>query len=523
MSVEAGDIVWRITGDIEGLKAAYADAKAQAEESFGGVTDLIGGAMTAAGATITATLTAAVVDFANTGDAIQNMSDKTGMSTTAVSEWGHAFEMTGASLDSLGTITKTVSRLMDDVSAGGEKSAETFKKIGINADELKGKSPDQVFETLIKAVAGVEDPLQRAAVAQELFGRAGIDLLPLLKSGAAGIDELRAEAHELGIVFDSEAAAAGDAFNDNLERLGKSVRGVGFELAQALMPAIIEFLEDAKNAVVMVKNWVASNPELAATITKVAAVMGALMLALGPLLMVLPGIVAAVPLVGAAFAALAGPVGIAIAAVAAIAAGAYFLISNWEDIPAALGRIWEGMKSAAASALQGLGNIIGSAVMGIVWVFTNPLEAIKAAWSGFLSFLQAIWQGIVAIFKAGWSIVEGIINALSGAIDWISGNIGEGIAEGMGHTGLATGGTVASSGWAIVGERGPELVQLPGGSTVYDAGQTSAAMQGGAAAPSISIVNHFGRDSVSSPRDIEEIDRRLSNLVNMRLRGMGYA
>lgn len=46
--------------------------------------------------------------------------------------------------------------------------------------------------------------------------------------------------------------------------------------------------------------------------------------------------------------------------------------------------------------------------------------------------------------------------------------------------GLATGGQINRGGWAMVGERGPELVHLPSRATVYDNRQTRGAMAGGA-------------------------------------------
>lgn len=600
MAVEAGDIVWRILGDLDGIKAAYADAKAEADKTFGAISGVIGPAMTAAGAAITGTLTAAVLDFANTGDAIKMMSDKTGMSTEAVSELKHAFEMTGGSLETVGTATKKFATLLDEAGSEskefGEKQAqssqksgeemaklgsriqeasmklremqaagtasasemmaqrnkiselgaeyqklkggaegaatatgkntETLTRLGLSVTELKAMEPEKAFIQMMYAVADIKDPLERAAVAQDVFGRAGMDMLPLLASGSAGIEQLASEAHDLGLVFDAEAAAQADQFNDDLERLGKSVRGVGFELAKALVPALIEFMQSAKDVVLTVTGWIKANPELAATITAVTAVVGALMLVVGPLLMVLPGIIAALPLVGAAFAALAGPIGIAIAAIAAVAAGAYLLITNWENIPAALGAIWNAIKNAATESIQFLGRMIGEGMRGIVWMFTNPLDAIKMAWSGLVEFFRAVWAGIAAVFMTGWEIVKGIYDALGQAVDWIKSNLGIGIEEGMtgGPPGLATGGEVARGGWALVGERGPELVQLPSRSTVYDAGQTAQALSGGGqGGATINITNHFGRDSVRSDDDIREIDRRLAGLVRQQMTGMGFA
>ncbi len=46
------------------------------------------------------------------------------------------------------------------------------------------------------------------------------------------------------------------------------------------------------------------------------------------------------------------------------------------------------------------------------------------------------------------------------------------------HVAMETGGVVQRGGWAVVGERGPELAHFPGGSTVFDAVQTRGAIGG---------------------------------------------
>ena len=60
------------------------------------------------------------------------------------------------------------------------------------------------------------------------------------------------------------------------------------------------------------------------------------------------------------------------------------------------------------------------------------------------------------------------------------------------HVAMASGGVVQQSGWAVVGERGPELAHFPGGSTVYDAGQTRSAMSGGGGGPTEVVVRFEG-------------------------------
>jgi hypothetical protein len=83
---------------------------------------------------------------------------------------------------------------------------------------------------------------------------------------------------------------------------------------------------------------------------------------------------------------------------------------------------------------------------------------------------EALINGIVNVIKnAGGAIANAILNVLPGPVKGAA-------KKALGLVGLATGGTVRSPGWAVVGERGPELAHVPAGTTVYDHRQTARAM-----------------------------------------------
>ena len=79
------------------------------------------------------------------------------------------------------------------------------------AEDLKNLSPEQQFQTLANALAGVENASEKAALAQKVFGKAGTELLPLFAEGEAGMAALREQAQSLGIVMSTEAAAGAAA------------------------------------------------------------------------------------------------------------------------------------------------------------------------------------------------------------------------------------------------------------------------------------------------------------------------
>ena len=78
----------------------------------------------------------------------------------------------------------------------------------------------------------------KAALAQDVFGRAGTELLPLFAEGEAGMAALREQARGLGIVMSGNAAAGAADFNDSLNELKQAALGAFTSFASKLLPKL---------------------------------------------------------------------------------------------------------------------------------------------------------------------------------------------------------------------------------------------------------------------------------------------
>jgi hypothetical protein len=179
---------------------------------------------------------------------------------------------------------------------------------------------------------------------------------------------------------------------------------------------------------------------------------------LGPVVTALAALTSALLAFGAAM--LLTPAGWFLAAVAAIAAAAYLVYENWEDIAAFFGRIWAGIRRVWDSEQ-------------VVWLretlagaFELAASAVRAAWEPIESFFSALWSGISGAFSAGWAVIEPIVNAVIRGAE----ALGSILPRGAGRADGASG-PVAPEGQRRFGQRG----RLEG---FYG----PAAMPGGAAA-----------------------------------------
>lgn len=172
------------------------------------------------------------------GDEIDKNSQRANMSTDTYQEWAHVLELGGGSASSLTTATKTLSNVITDAGNGGASAAEKLNSIGLSYEQIAELSPEEQFEAVVYALADMEEGSERTAAAQDLLGRAGMDLIPTLNSGKEAIEDMRAEAHDLGLVLSEDTLNASVAFNDSLTTLKGAVTGIAGNLMGELMPGL---------------------------------------------------------------------------------------------------------------------------------------------------------------------------------------------------------------------------------------------------------------------------------------------
>ena len=254
----------------------------------------IGIGMAAMGAAILAAGAMSVKQFASMGDEVQKMALRTGFSTEALSELRHAADLSGTSLASLEKASKTLSGAILDAGFGLETYVRAFEKVGLTYEQLKPLSPEEQFIAVMEALAGVTDESERAALAADLFGRAGTQLLPMLADGTEGLAAMRQEAHDLGIVFDQEAANKAAAFNDALTKLKGSVSGIMMEVGSLLVDALKPLIDDITEVIKKIKAWTEEHPALTKAIVNTGIALGGLLVVMGTLIVLkIPALIAA--------------------------------------------------------------------------------------------------------------------------------------------------------------------------------------------------------------------------------------
>jgi TP901 family phage tail tape measure protein len=201
--------------------------------------------------------------FANTvataahAQTVEQQARALGLATDEYQEAAHVFERAGADTSD---IADTLGQLTDrayDAAGGSKEAAEQFALIGLRADQLKGKDPLELFELLADAVANTSDENKGLAAAMRLLGDdSARKLLPVLRQGKAGIQAMRQEARELGLVLDGKALAASAKFQTQWRTLKGTVESVRREIGLALMPVFGDVIQRASDWIRANRDWI---------------------------------------------------------------------------------------------------------------------------------------------------------------------------------------------------------------------------------------------------------------------------
>jgi len=379
----------------------------------------IGEKMALAGAGIVAPLLASAKSFSDTGDALDKMSARTGLSVEALSEIGYAADASGTSLDDVESSIRKMQKTVADSANGSKQATQALSDLGLTAAQLQALKPEDQFSAIAQRLTQISDPGQRAAAAMRVFGKSGTALLPLV----GDLQQLRAEARALGFVMSTEDAKAAADLNDAFGRVKSATQTVTNAIGAALVPLLIDVSDRIVAVLGDVRRWINENKGLVVSALKIGAVIaaaGAAIFGLGVAFSVagsivggivsgitgtisaISGAISVVSAIGpvlataasgiaAVFGAIITPAGIVIALLIGLAAYGIYASGIVGKSLEYLSARFDDLKSAGMESLQGIKDALAagdiSLAARILWL------SLKAAWQRGIFELNTLWLG----------------------------------------------------------------------------------------------------------------------------------
>jgi hypothetical protein len=180
----------------------------------------VGSALSVAG------LTAMVKGTIDAADTMNDLSQRIGINVKSLAGWQLAANQSGTSIESVAKGVKGLSAYMVD-------HADKLKAAGITATDANG-----AMVQLADLFAAMPDGVEKTALAVQLFGKAGMDMIPMLNMGSAGLAEAQEKARIYGERL-AELAPQADQFNDQMEELALHSKVAGINITSYFIPGLI--------------------------------------------------------------------------------------------------------------------------------------------------------------------------------------------------------------------------------------------------------------------------------------------
>lgn len=446
-------------------------------------------------------------------------------SNTTAEQLGEAYKNCAANLNAAGQDVETVTSMLEamanqglkgseagtalnaimrDITAQMDKGAIKIGDVSVAVQDADGNFRDltDILADVQKATEGMGTAQQAAALSTTFTADStkGLNLLFNEGMGAvAGYEEsLRGG---LGTAS-RQAETMLENLNGQLTLLKSALEGAAITIGETLTPMISQLVEWVQQAVDWFNSLDEGQQQMAVTIGLVSA-------AIGPLLMVLGSVISAIGtittgigvlsgfLIGTVVPAITGalsglfaflmanPVLLIIAGItAAIVALTALVVNHIDEIKAFLSAfvqrcadLWDNFVSMSLAQMQTVKNGIHEAIENIKGIVNGIVEFVngsfsqawESAWNGVKSIFSGIFGGLEALAKAPINGIIGLVNSAIGGINGLIDTVNKLPFANIGNIGtipfLAKGG-VLSSGSAIVGEAGPELLTVSGGKSI---------------------------------------------------------
>ncbi|MDR5881124.1 phage tail tape measure protein [Caballeronia sp. LZ032] len=185
------------------------------------------------------------------GETVEKISKQTGLSTDDVQKFGFAAKTVGIETKDAAEALADLTKAQNEAQHGNKDAAAAFAAVGVSLKTLKSASPEDLLARVADAFSKSADGASKAAVANELFGTAGKNLIPLLDQGSARLAQLGATATDVGAVLSAKTIAQLSALQEQLELSHAKMDALTLAAKTALLPTIINLTDALADNVAM--------------------------------------------------------------------------------------------------------------------------------------------------------------------------------------------------------------------------------------------------------------------------------
>lgn len=353
------------------------------------------------------------------------------------------------------------------------KMSEGLTQLSYDMASFYNPKPEEAFEKLKSGISGEAEPLKALGIlVNDTTIKTYAYTHGIAKQGQELTEAQKVQAR-YGAIMEATKNAQGDLARtmdsptNKLRIMKEQAQQIGIQFGQILIPILEKLIAVIKPLMDRFQGLSKEQQELIVKIALIAAAIGPVIVVIGKVVSVIgtlssafgaiSGTMAAAGgasgAVGAAIAAITGPIGIAIAAVAAFIAIFVLLFRNnenfrnsvitvWNQIKAIMAGIFEAITALIHAFVQVAGaiwqkygadiiavisvafNVIASVVATTLNVIKNIIQIVTSlikgdwhgVWEGIKNLTQNLWNGIQSVISGVLNLIKGIISVETGIV-----------------------------------------------------------------------------------------------------------
>ena len=182
---------------------------------------------------------------------------KIGMNVSEYQEWENVLGHVGIEIDKLSDFMKTLAAEQNAVRDGDEKVIESFKRLGISAEEAANSTQAELFKKTIKGLQQLDSEIERTSIAYRIFGEDdAANLIPILKMTSQEMERLIDNFYLLGGAASDSLIQKSTILSSAVQNLRTAWTGLKNTLAEAVMPMITAVVNALTKAIAIINMFV---------------------------------------------------------------------------------------------------------------------------------------------------------------------------------------------------------------------------------------------------------------------------
>ena len=303
--------------------------------------------------------------------------------------------------------------ILSRLAAPPKMAADALEQLRIKTKDANGnlRNMPAIFNDIAKATAKMGDA-ERAGFLKSIAGEEAFSALSVLlnqsKTGELQkfIDTLRTATGEA----QKNAATMADNVGGDIERIKSAWEGLGITFFDTQEGPLRALLGGVNDLLGRINQFTTENPKLASTLATVGSALGGIVAVGGALLLGVSAVLGPLAMAKITFGALAiggkallAPMLGVIGAVGLLAAGAWLVYENWDQIKAWFGGVWDYLKTKASETAD--------------WFAALPARFEQIG----LNMMTGLSNGIR---NAYGEVKNAVVGAADGAVSWVKDKLG---------------------------------------------------------------------------------------------------